>query len=155
MLRELSEGPNRSSHELAPAVRTTPGKHTLCTVPAEGAFEGTDKGVGGFRWQVCVATLAVRTKLEHFLSRHLPGKVQEEISSCAVSPGREGKGLGLLRASHQIWRARRDFNPRPSAPEADARCQSPRQMGPPENRATGSLPAWKDPASDARRDGDR
>src|SRR2546427_11509956 len=59
MLRELSEGPNRSSHELAPAVRTTRGKHTLCTVPAEGAFEGTDKGVGGFRWQVYVATLAV------------------------------------------------------------------------------------------------
>ena len=63
----MSEGPNGSSHEFAPAVWTTPGKHTFCTVPAEGAFEGTDKGVEGFRWQIGVATLAVRSKLEHFV----------------------------------------------------------------------------------------
>ena len=56
------------------------------------------------------------------------GRFKKNLIMCPL-PRERGKRIRpLAGASHQIWRARRDLNPRPSAPEANG-AMPPRQIG--------------------------
>src|SRR5258708_31593111 len=61
----LGCGPDRPSREAAPAIRTDIAQHHLHAVGAESAFIAADPGIGRVRWQVLVATFAVRSQLQH------------------------------------------------------------------------------------------
>jgi hypothetical protein len=63
--RLLAYGLDRMGDQLSAAVRVAPAQRRLCAIPAEGAFEAADHGIGGLGRPVLVAALAIRSELQH------------------------------------------------------------------------------------------
>jgi hypothetical protein len=54
-----------AGNQLSAAVRAAPAQRRLRAIPAEGAFEAADHGIGGLGRHVLVAAFAIRSELQH------------------------------------------------------------------------------------------
>ncbi len=62
---ELICGSARPRYKFTATIRTAMLQHRLSAISAKCAFKGTDPGIGGFGWQIFIATLTIGPKLEH------------------------------------------------------------------------------------------
>jgi len=65
ILTKLLGGSAGARHELAAAVGTEAAEHAIGAGPAKRALERADHGVRRARRQIAIATLTIRSKLEH------------------------------------------------------------------------------------------
>src|SRR5262245_13409872 len=96
IFQQLVGGPDRTRHQIAPAIRATSAELSVRTIAAEGAFERADYGVRRRRRQRLVAAFAGGAQCKHC-------RILSAVDRAIIVIGcRKGQQAGLR--SYDLWR---------------------------------------------------